>query len=271
MDGVTLRPRTVAMLAFLSLCLAALVALMPIPAPAASMAGCDRLPIGQRGGCRLLTAQHASDCAGIERATDRLACWDRLHRLANCPAPAGPLDRLRCAVPRRASPTDVEMMSASTPTSRWTLREEDSAFGGPQNVFLSAPSDGPATCGRRVRASLILRCLDDQTAIYVIHECATPRIGSEGWAADIRLDDEAVERLRMTPTHQGDGFGHFTYRDARTLIDRMRNAAHLHLRFQDIEGISTELRFATGGLASDLAKLTRACGWSDVAPWVRKG
>lgn len=259
------------MLAVVSLCLAAFLALIPTSAPAAPDAGCDRLPISQRPGCRLLTAEHAGDCATVQRATDRLACWDRLHRLANCPAPVGPVDSLRCALPRRSPPTGVEMMAAATAKSRWSLREENSAFGGPNDVFLSVPSEGPATCGRRVRASLILRCLDDQTAIYVIHECATPRIGSEGWAADIRLDDGAVERVRMTPTQIGDGFGFFAYRDARTLIDRLRRTSALHLRFQDIEGISTELRFPTAGLSGGLMPLTRACGWSDVPPWARDG
>lgn len=245
--------------------LSALLASLPV---IASAAGCDAGPSDQRDQCLALTAQYNPDCAAIGRATHRLTCWDRLHRLVNCPSADGPVEHTRCTVARPVHPIGVEQ-TAYAPNGDWTVLQEDSAFSATTNVFLSVPSTRPLTCGRRQRASLILRCLQDQTALYIVHDCATPRIADEGWAADLQLDDDALQRVRMTPTQMGDGFGHFAYRDARPLIERLEAAQILHLRFADIEGISTEMQFPLSGLTRDVGTLKTACGWSEVPPWAK--
>ena len=250
----------------LPICLWALA----VPARAA---GCDALTGGARDACLIQVAQSGPDCAMISRATHRLACWDRLHRLVNCPLPPGAVNAWRCGIALPIRPRNVEIVSASADTGPegWTLVEELSAFTDTMNVFLSVPSDRPMACGPRRRATLMLRCLDDHTAIYVAHDCATPQIGRDGWDADLRLDDRPVEEITLTPTHLGDGFGHFDYRSARTMIERLEGARVLHLRFKDIEGYRTEMSFPIAGLSAPLAKLKSACAWSAVPPWAEPG
>lgn len=236
-------------------------------APAAAMADpCAGASRWTRDRCLVQAAQIGPDCARIGGGGARLACWDRLHRLANCPQPAGDLDGLRCRTAPLGPLRDVVLTSAR---ASWQVEDSASAFGDARNVFLSVASDGPTTCGPRGRASLILRCLDDRTAAYVIHDCSTPRIGDDGWAADLRIGDDPVTRARMTPTADGTGFGHFDYQSARTLIEDLLDHDSLHLRFADIEGQSSELRFPVAGLAQALPALRQACGWSPVAPWNR--
>ncbi|MGB3408568.1 MAG: hypothetical protein WBA67_13875 [Jannaschia sp.] len=252
-------------------CLIGALALCPA-VPARASDRCGDLPAGRQGACLIQAAEYGPDCALVPRATDRLSCWDRLHLLANCPTGDPSVETLRCGIRRAAvasveAPRNVELVSATTEPDGWVLREDVSAFSGTTDVFLSVPSEGVTTCGRQVRASLILRCLDDQTAAYVVHDCATPTLGSDGWAVDLRFGSGPSDQVRMTPTAIGDGFGHFEYRAARTLIEALEAADALHLRFADIEGFSTELRFDVRGLSRQVGVLKRACGWSRVPPW----
>ncbi|MGC1260390.1 MAG: hypothetical protein WA873_06965, partial [Jannaschia helgolandensis] len=68
-------------------------------------------------------------------------------------------------------PTTVQTTAApdgdTFDTSGWTLRSEVSDFDNLTNVFLSVSSDRPLPCGPRRRATLMLRCLQDRTAVYI--------------------------------------------------------------------------------------------------------
>lgn len=152
-------------------------------------------------------------------------------------------------------------------TTRWTLLQENGAFDDLTNVYLSVPSDAPLSCGARRRASLMLRCLEDRTSIYVAHDCATPPIHSGDWDVDLRLDQNPVETRQMQVDSRGEALGHWEYQDARILIERLTTADRLHMRFTDDEGVATALQFPVAGLSDHLETLRTACHWSDVPPW----
>ncbi|WP_179379152.1 type VI secretion system-associated protein TagO [Jannaschia marina] len=175
-----------------------------------------------------------------------------------------PDDTLAFAVAR---PGIVGAERPARPRSAWTLRSEPSGFADVLNVYLSVPSDAPLACGARRRASLMLRCLEDRTAIYIAHDCATPAIDPDGWQVDLRLDDGAAETRWMQVDSRGEAFGHWDYRDARTLMETLLEGETLHVRFDDIEGRRSAMRFPLDGLDAALPDLTRACHWSDVPPW----
>ncbi|GIT89885.1 hypothetical protein JANAI62_06310 [Jannaschia pagri] len=245
------------------------LAIWPAMLAAADDALCDPGSVA----CQVFTAQHAPDCMAIDRADARLTCWDRIARLANCPSVDPDVRRLRCAFVAARGMSDITAIESTSTGAGATWRQETEAqpFGPSQDVFLSVPSLGVSSCGLRRRATLILRCLRDRTAALVIHDCATPLIGNEGWAVDLRLDDGPVERARLRPTHMGDGFGHFTYQPARILIERLETAEHLHLQFADIEGVNATLSFPVAGLSDVVVPLKQACSWSEQPPWEREG
>lgn len=169
-----------------------------------------------------------------------------------------------------APPTIEEPLTAAPDPDQadpWTSLQEAGAFDDLTNVYLSVPSDAPLSCGARRRASLMLRCLEDRTSIYVAHDCATPPIHSGGWDVDLRLDQNPVEQTRMQVDSRGEALGHWEYQEARILIERLTTADRLHMRFTDDSGVTTALQFPLTGLGDHLDDLRDACHWSDVPPW----
>jgi hypothetical protein len=164
-------------------------------------------------------------------------------------------------------PVVARSADQSPPEARWNLREDVSAFDDFTNVYLSVPSDAPLTCGARRRASLMLRCLADKTAIYIAHDCATPPIDPDGWNVDLRLDDAPAQSVQMQVDDRGEAFGHWDYRDARTFIERLEAADRLHVRFTDASGLESVLQFPVTGLTDRVDTLREACHWSDTPPW----
>ena len=168
-------------------------------------------------------------------------------------------------------PTTVQTTAApdgdTVDTSGWTLRSEVSDFDNLTNVFLSVSSDRPLPCGPRRRATLMLRCLQDRTAVYIAHDCATPPGDPDGWQVEQRLDTAAATTAYMEVDSHGEAFGYWQYRPARTLIENLIRADNLHLRFTDADGLTSEMRFPLTGLTEALPTLSAACNWSDVAPW----
>ena len=113
----------------------------------------------------------------------------------------------------------------------------------------------------------MLRCLQDRTAVYIAHDCATPPGDPDGWQVEQRLDTAATSTAHMEVDSHGEAFGYWQYRPARTLIENLIRADNLHLRFTDADGLTSEMRFPLTGLTEALPTLSAACNWSDVAPW----
>ncbi|WP_055085043.1 type VI secretion system-associated protein TagO [Jannaschia donghaensis] len=165
---------------------------------------------------------------------------------------------------------DVPVIPVETPVPRadpWTLRQEAAVFDDLTNVYLSVPSDAPLACGPRRRASLLLRCLEDRTAVYIAHDCATPAGDLDGWSVDLRLDDHPVEQMWMQVDSRGEAFGLWDYQQARVFIERLLMSDTLHLRFAEAGGLISEMAFPVSDLTGHVDVLTQACNWSDVPPW----
>ncbi|MEM8848962.1 MAG: type VI secretion system-associated protein TagO [Pseudomonadota bacterium] len=154
------------------------------------------------------------------------------------------------------------------PVSVWNTRQDPSAFTGLMDVFVTVASNDPVACGSRRRASLILRCLDDRTSALIGHDCETPPIEQDGWPIELRLDDGPIVDARWLPDARGETFGQWTYREARTFIETLIPSETLHVRFDDIHGVTSEMSFPIWGLEEALEPLQHSCGWSERAPWL---
>ena len=51
------------------------------------------------------------------------------------------------------------------------------------------------------------------------------------------------------------------------MIESLLGATTLQVRFEDIDGLTNEMRFPVAGLAGPLETLREACHWSDIPPW----
>ncbi|SFI89615.1 type VI secretion system-associated protein TagO [Jannaschia pohangensis] len=162
---------------------------------------------------------------------------------------------------------DADVVEDEPAGPAWVLRTEPAAFDDLTNVYLSVPSDQPLRCGPRRRASLMLRCLEDRTAIYIAHDCATPPMDPEGWDVDLRFDQNAVQNVDLPVDSHGEAFGHWTYREARTLMEELLSAQTLSVRFTDLTGTESQMSFPVASLAEPLETLKQACHWSAVPPW----
>ncbi|SDY60179.1 Type VI secretion system VasI, EvfG, VC_A0118 [Jannaschia faecimaris] len=167
--------------------------------------------------------------------------------------------------PRPMAPIIVPEPPA--PRQPWTLRQEAATVTDLTNVYLSVPSEEALTCGPRRRASLILRCLEDQTSVYIAHDCATPPTDPDGWPVDLRLGDGPATRMLMQVDSQGEALGHWEHQAARILIERLLTADTLHLGFADADGIANRMHFPLSGLGSRLDTLKTACHWAAVPSW----
>ncbi|CUH39788.1 hypothetical protein JSE7799_02516 [Jannaschia seosinensis] len=175
-------------------------------------------------------------------------------------APVSRETRTETAVPAKPEPP----MTQATPTRiGWTLRTEPSERPDLTNVYLSVSSDEPLQCGPRRRATLLLRCFENRTAIYVAHDCATPPSDSGDWPVKVQIDDGASRSVRMTVDSRGEAFGHWNTQSARPLIETLTNAQSLHVRFADATGLPNDLRFPIIDLAAPLSTLREACHWTD--------
>lgn len=183
------------------------------------------------------------------------------------------LSKPQATVFRDSLPPPVLAASQIPPTRSapempgWTLRQEPAVFDDLTNVYLSVPSIAPLRCGPRRRATLMLRCLEDRTAAYISHDCATPPGDPTGWQADLRLDDGPVKSVQMEVDSLGEAIGHWQYPAARTFIEALLPADTLAVRFIDARGQQSDMTFPVAGLAPHLEQLRGACHWSEIPPW----
>lgn len=152
---------------------------------------------------------------------------------------------------------------------RWTLRQDAAVFDDLTNIYVSVPSIAPLRCGPRRRATLMLRCLEDRTAVYIAHDCPTPPGDPAGWQVDLRLDDGPVQTVAMEIDSLGEAIGHWDYPAARTFIEALLPVEDLAVRFTDATGQRSEMTFPVAGLAPHLDRLSAACHWSPTPPWAQ--
>ncbi|MEO0860131.1 MAG: type VI secretion system-associated protein TagO [Pseudomonadota bacterium] len=255
---------------FLRVIFIGLWACLGVPLHAGS-GGCDAVAGHARDMCISRAATSAAGCAAVGDGMLRLACWDRLYQSPG----EEPLVRPDAATvlglqwASSRSSADPSQDEPATAGGRWAVERETSPFSNTTDVFLSLSSTGITRCGAQAPATLYLRCMDDRTSIHIAHGCVTPRRSGESWTVDLSMDGGAVTQDRMQTTDNSDGFGHFTYREARELIERLARTERLDLQFADLNGVQSRLSFPVAGLSQHLPALAKACHWSEVPPWAK--
>lgn len=178
-------------------------------------------------------------CGKISRDLDRLACYDAAIGL---------------------TPEQTTLQT----DSKWTVRVEKSDFEDTTDVYLSLQSDEPLSCGRfgsPQRANLLLRCMENTTAIYIGTNCHLTS-GHGGYGnVDVRLDDEKAFTASMQDSTDNKALGFWSGGRSIPFIKRMIGKERMIVRFTPFSESPTTATFSIAGLDEDIAPLRSACKW----------
>jgi len=169
-----------------------------------------------------------------------------------------------------ANPQASSNANANTPGDKWHVTEEQSPMDDSKTVVLALDSDdeiqGPLGS---VRPTLIVRCKEKRTAMYVVTGMATAVETSEfatetgSHTVRIRLDDAqaGTEYWYESTDHKA----LFNARDGMELTEfakKLSGANTLTFEFTPFDGSPQLARFDLRGLDVRLHKLAEACGWA---------
>lgn len=181
----------------------------------------------------------------------------------------------------RSHKPDTSQVVQTSPTDKWHVTEEQSPMDDSKTVVLALDSDdmvqGPLGA---VRPSLIVRCKEKKTAVYVVTGMATsveedfdggPRLSH---TVGIRLNEEAstyhdwYESGDNKALFAGDIIydtsGHASAFSGGTIefAKRLSLASKLTFQFTPFDGSPQVARFDIRGLDPHLHKVAEACGWA---------
>jgi len=153
----------------------------------------------------------------------------------------------------------------STPQDKWVVKEDRSSMDDSRVVTLSLDSEdviqGPI--GPK-RPSLIVRCKEGKTVVYVATGMAAAVEDHDGLLADdhtirIRLDQgEAQTQLWSESTSHSALFS----LDGIQLAKQLAGARTMTFQFMPFDANPAVMRFDLRGLDAHLLKVAEACGWT---------
>lgn len=168
---------------------------------------------------------------------------------------------------RSHEPNSPQVVQAS-PTDKWQVREERSPMDDSQIVVLTLDSEnavqGPSGT---VKPSLIVRCQEKQTAVYVVTGmAASVEEDIEGGPRDYhtvrtRLDD-APASTEPFWSESTDHNALFTDSESVGFAKKLAEAQRFTFQFTPFDGSPQVARFDLRGLDPHLHKLAEACGWA---------
>jgi hypothetical protein len=173
---------------------------------------------------------------------------------------------------------------AATLTDKWKVSESRSAMDDSQTVVLALDSDdeiqGPLGAAR---PSLMVRCQEKQTAVYVVTGMAANiETDGEGGPSDyhtvrIRLDDgpaeyyrswkESTDHKALFASETVDGGidlspSTWQHHPVSEFARKIAGASTLTFQFTPFDGSPQMARFDLRGLDVHLHKVAEACGWA---------
>lgn len=192
-----------------------------------------------------VAASAASACIEIENDLDRLACYDR---------EAG----------RKPASDDKSSRGSLATTGQWVVKSETSDFKDTTDVFVSLTSENALTCrgyGAPTPATLILRCLENTTAVFIATDChLTSGHGGYG-QVESRVDDKVARSQEFDESTNNRSLGLWSGRQAIPFIKSMIGSNQVLFRFTPFNQSPVTAKFNTSGLEESIKPLREECGW----------
>lgn len=160
-------------------------------------------------------------------------------------------------------PTEEAPAEPTVPTGKWTVEEDKSAFDDTQTVilFLDADQEIPGQYGGSTTPSLILRCMEDRTSVYLtMGDYFLSDIQGYG-NVDYRIDDTKAQVARMSSSTDNHALGLWSGGASIPFIKQLATGEKLALRITPYNESPRELSFSLTGLNAVLPKLREACSW----------
>jgi hypothetical protein len=173
---------------------------------------------------------------------------------------------------RSRKPDTPEVVQAS-PTDKWHVTEKQSPMDDSKTVVLAVDSDdevqGPLG---KVRPSLILRCQEKKTDIYVTTGMAANVEADGEHVVGIRLDDGAArhENWSESTDHAALFASDIIWNDHEPTFHggriefakKLAAASQLTFQFTPFDGSPQTARFDLRGLDTHVHDVAEACGWA---------
>lgn len=180
-------------------------------------------------------ARTAEECARISDPDSRLSCFD--------------------------APFVTEV--PAVPTGEWTVRDTRSALDDSRTVILSVRSQHPlpGRFGRAERASLIIRCEENTTALYIVWGGHFMSDIQGGGRVDYRIDTRPAGHVSMRVSTDNMALGLWNGRASIPFVRRLLDGEQLYVRSTPFSESRVAARFAIARLAEAIRPLRAACNW----------
>lgn len=182
----------------------------------------------------------AQECVDIVDDLERLECYD---------AAAGVMER-----------------EVQSPVSDWVVEIETSAFEDTTDVFVSVDSREPVACqpfGPPQPASLVIRCLENTTSVFIVTGNCHLASGFEGYGSvDVRVDSKPSRTVSMNASTSNRALGFWRGNQAIAFIQgNLLGGERLLTRFTPYGRNPTTAEFNISGIDEALEPLRAECGW----------
>lgn len=183
---------------------------------------------------------YADVCPEIENDLDRLACYDK-----------------EAGLTPEASVTPVT-------EGDWFVRSDKSEFKDTTDVFITLPSENTLSCksyGAAQKATLVLRCSENTTALYLSTDCHLAS-GHGGYGqVEYRFGEKPAHKREFDASTNNRSLGLWSGRKSIPFIKAMLGSDRAIFRFTPYGQNSVTAKFNITGIDEALAPLRKECGW----------
>lgn len=190
-------------------------------------------------GCFFGFSAIAQECATIENDLDRLLCYDK---------ESGRIPSVK-----------VEPVSSG----KWTVRSDKSDFKDTIDVVMTVESEGLLNCGHgsRESATLLLRCKENTTSIYIATQCfLASGVGGYG-TIEYRVDDKKSKKRDFNASTNNKSLGLWSGGQSIPMIKEMFGGNDILMRFTPYGESPESVKFKITGIDEAIKPLRDACHW----------
>lgn len=179
-----------------------------------------------------------------------------------CPEIENDLDRLAC-YDKEAGLTPATTIEPAT-NGNWIVSTDKSEFKDTTDVIVALRSENTLSCknyGAAEKASLILRCSENTTAMYLATDCHLAS-GHGGYGqVEYRFGEKPAHKREFNASTDNKALGLWSGRKSISMIKAMLGSERAIFRFTPYGNSPVTAKFNITGIDDAIAPLRKECGW----------
>ncbi len=191
---------------------------------------------------------------------------------AACPEIENDLDRLACYDIESGRTSVVEVIAeeadkdSSSPPSKglWLIRQKTSDFKDTKDIYLTLLSENTLSCqrfGEPQKASIMVRCMENTTAIFINTDCHMAS-GHGGYGnVEYRIDNRKAGNRGFEASTDNSALGLWSGGKSIPFIKSMLGGKEMIVRFTPFSSSPVTAKFEIDGLDEAIKPLRKECGW----------